>query len=76
MASFAGSTALICWRRAKTQTWRRSNLPMVKTSVSVMEFPNELEIVTPREFDAPIEVVFDVFIEAGACEQMVRSICV
>jgi uncharacterized protein YndB with AHSA1/START domain len=28
---------------------------------SVIEFPNELEIVTTREFDAPLEVVFDVY---------------
>ena len=28
---------------------------------SVIEFPNELEIVTTREFDAPIALVFDVF---------------
>ena len=28
---------------------------------SVIEFPNELEIVTTREFDAPIELVFDAF---------------
>jgi uncharacterized protein YndB with AHSA1/START domain len=27
---------------------------------SVVEFPNELEVVTTREFDAPIELVFDV----------------
>ena len=27
---------------------------------SVIEFPNELEIVTTREFDAPLELVFDV----------------
>ena len=27
---------------------------------SVIEFPTELEIVTTREFDAPIELVFDV----------------
>ncbi len=27
---------------------------------SVIEFPNELEIVTTRKFDAPIELVFDV----------------
>jgi uncharacterized protein YndB with AHSA1/START domain len=26
---------------------------------SVIEFPNELEIVTTREFDAPLELVFD-----------------
>ena len=26
---------------------------------SVIEFPNELEIVTTREFDAPIGLVFD-----------------
>jgi uncharacterized protein YndB with AHSA1/START domain len=26
----------------------------------VIEFPNELDIVTTREFDAPIELVFDV----------------
>jgi uncharacterized protein YndB with AHSA1/START domain len=28
---------------------------------AVVEFPSELEIVTTREFDAPIELVFDVF---------------
>jgi uncharacterized protein YndB with AHSA1/START domain len=28
---------------------------------AVIEFPNELEIVLTREFDAPIELVFDVF---------------
>ena len=27
---------------------------------SVIEFPNELEIVTTRKFDAPIDLVFDV----------------
>ena len=27
---------------------------------AVIDFPNELEIVTTREFDAPIELVFDV----------------
>jgi uncharacterized protein YndB with AHSA1/START domain len=27
---------------------------------SVIEFPNDLEIVTTREFDAPLELVFDV----------------
>lgn len=27
---------------------------------SVIEYPNELEIVTTREFDAPVELVFDV----------------
>jgi uncharacterized protein YndB with AHSA1/START domain len=28
---------------------------------AVIEFPNDLEIVLTREFDAPIELVFDVF---------------
>ena len=28
---------------------------------AVIEFPNDLEIVITREFDAPIELVFDVF---------------
>jgi uncharacterized protein YndB with AHSA1/START domain len=28
---------------------------------AVIEFPNELGIVVTREFDAPIELVFDVF---------------
>jgi uncharacterized protein YndB with AHSA1/START domain len=27
---------------------------------AVVEFPSELEIVTSREFDAPLELVFDV----------------
>ncbi|HEY7017886.1 MAG TPA: SRPBCC domain-containing protein [Gaiellaceae bacterium] len=30
---------------------------------SVIEFPTELEIVTTREFDAPLELVFDVLTE-------------
>jgi uncharacterized protein YndB with AHSA1/START domain len=28
---------------------------------AVVEFPNDLEIVTTREFDAPLELVFDVW---------------
>jgi uncharacterized protein YndB with AHSA1/START domain len=28
---------------------------------SVVEYPSELEILTTREFDAPLELVFDVF---------------
>ena len=28
---------------------------------AVIEFPNDLEIVITREFDAPIALVFDVF---------------
>jgi uncharacterized protein YndB with AHSA1/START domain len=28
---------------------------------AVIEFPSDLEIVTTREFDAPLELVFDVF---------------
>ena len=28
---------------------------------AVIEFPNDLEIVITREFDAPVELVFDVF---------------
>jgi uncharacterized protein YndB with AHSA1/START domain len=31
---------------------------------AVIEFPTELEIVITREFDAPIELVFDVFTKA------------
>jgi uncharacterized protein YndB with AHSA1/START domain len=31
---------------------------------AVITFPNELEIVVTREFDAPIELVFDVFTKA------------
>ncbi len=31
---------------------------------SVIEFPSELEIVTTREFDAPLELVFDVLTKA------------
>ena len=32
---------------------------------AVIEFPSELEILTTREFDAPIELVFDVFTRAA-----------
>jgi uncharacterized protein YndB with AHSA1/START domain len=31
---------------------------------SVVEFPSELEIVTTRQFDAPLELVFDVLTKA------------
>ena len=34
---------------------------------SIIEFPNDLEIVITRLFDAPIELVFDVLHEGGAC---------
>jgi uncharacterized protein YndB with AHSA1/START domain len=31
-----------------------------RRGLAVIEFPNDLEIVITREFDAPIELVFDV----------------
>src|SRR5262249_1898944 len=39
---------------------RRAAVTPNRHGSSVIEFPNELEIVTTREFDAPIELVFDV----------------
>ena len=41
---------------------------------AVIEFPNELEIVTTREFDAPIELVFDVLTKPEHVRQLVRSV--
>jgi uncharacterized protein YndB with AHSA1/START domain len=35
--------------------------PPEKYGSNVIEFPNDLEIVLSREFDAPIQLVFDVF---------------
>jgi hypothetical protein len=32
---------------------------------AVIEFPNDLEILVTREFDAPIQLVFDVFTKPG-----------
>src|SRR5436305_6191345 len=38
---------------------RRATVTPNRHGSSVVEFPNELEIVTTRELDAPIELVFD-----------------
>jgi hypothetical protein len=34
---------------------------------SVVEYPSELEIVTTREFDAPLDLVFDVLSSPSTC---------
>jgi uncharacterized protein YndB with AHSA1/START domain len=39
---------------------RRAAVTPDRHGSAVIEFPNELEIVTTREFDAPIALVFDV----------------
>jgi uncharacterized protein YndB with AHSA1/START domain len=39
-------------------------VPQKPYGQAVIEFPNDLEIVTTREFDAPIELVFDVLTKA------------
>jgi uncharacterized protein YndB with AHSA1/START domain/DNA-binding transcriptional ArsR family regulator len=44
----------------RTPTTRRAAVTPNRHGSSVIEFPNELEIVTTREFDAPLELVFDV----------------
>src|SRR5262249_17072568 len=41
-------------------TTRRAAVTPNRHGSAVIEFPNELEIVTTRLFDAPIELVFDV----------------
>jgi uncharacterized protein YndB with AHSA1/START domain len=43
------------------KTPRRAAVTLNQTGSAVIEFPNALEIVLTREFDAPIELVFDVF---------------
>jgi uncharacterized protein YndB with AHSA1/START domain len=35
-------------------------VPSNRRRKAVIEFPNDLEVVTTREFDAPLELVFDV----------------
>src|SRR6476659_8408583 len=45
----------------RTPTTRRAAVTPNRHGSSVIEFPNDLEIVTTREFDAPLELVFDVF---------------
>src|SRR4029453_18255318 len=42
-------------------TRRRAAVTPNRHGSAVVEFPSELEIVTTREFDAPLELVFDVF---------------
>src|ERR671936_281182 len=44
----------------RTPTTRRAAVTPNRHGSAVIEFPSELEIVTTREFDAPIELVFDV----------------
>jgi hypothetical protein len=38
---------------------------------TVIELPNDLEVLITREFEAPIALVFDVLTKTGAREQMV-----
>ena len=38
---------------------------------AVIELPNDTDVVVTRKFDAPIELVFDVFCKAGACEKTI-----
>src|SRR5438093_1913929 len=45
----------------RAPTTRRATVTPNRHGSSVIEFPNELEIVTTREFDAPVALVFDVF---------------
>jgi uncharacterized protein YndB with AHSA1/START domain len=40
---------------------RRAEVTPNRHGSAVIEFPNDLEIVLTREFDAPIQLVFDVF---------------
>src|SRR3984885_12510032 len=40
---------------------RRAAVTANRHGSAVIEFPNDLEIVVTREFDAPIQLVFDVF---------------
>src|SRR5437588_5104880 len=53
-----GSDGRLPQRATRT---RRATVTPNRHGSSVIEFPNELEIVTTREFDAPIGLVFDVF---------------
>src|SRR5579859_818211 len=45
----------------RTPTTRRAAVTPTRHGSAVIEFPNELEIVTTRQFEAPIALVFDVF---------------
>ena len=42
-----------------------------KQNGSIVEFPNDLDILLTREFEAPIQLVFDVFTKA---EHMIKTI--
>ena len=41
---------------------------------AVLSFPNELEVLITRDFDAPIELVFDVFTKTEHLLQDARSV--
>jgi hypothetical protein len=45
---------------ARATTTRRAAVTPGRHGSAVIEFPNDLEIVITREFDAPIQLVFDV----------------
>src|SRR5260221_8136680 len=44
----------------RATTTRRAAVTLNRHASAVIEFPSDLEIVTTREFDTPIELVFDV----------------
>jgi uncharacterized protein YndB with AHSA1/START domain len=46
---------------SKSYNKRRAAVTANRRGSVVIEFPNDLEILISREFDAPIELVFDVF---------------
>jgi len=46
---------------SKSYSNKESSVTPNRHGSAVIEFPNDLEIVITREFDAPIELVFDVF---------------
>src|SRR5262249_38058582 len=55
-----GTTGWIGWTTTSKNYKKESAMTPNRHGSAVIDFPNELEIVTTREFDAPIELVFDV----------------
>src|SRR6201992_4503878 len=45
---------------SRATTMRRRTVAPDRHNPAVIEFPNDLEIVVRRDFDAPIQLVFDV----------------
>src|SRR4029079_16299166 len=56
-----GTSGSIGWTTTSRSYKKETAMTPDRHGSALVEFPSDLEIVTTREFDAPLELVFDVF---------------